>query len=272
MNQIEDYFPELNQKVLQSMAQGWANQFKIIKEIRLCRSIDAAYESKYVVILEHSEEPDHKEIRRFDSNLNFDAGSEFFCPSFENVYKTGPEYRFRHEWFFLWKNLQDEFPDFVDGNNSWSLFPAKLKKNKPKTSGKNGMFLCIEGTTWEDIRITLIDNEMVRVETPSKKGRFTYHQLGMQDKRRGDQPTQLWALLVLFAKNQGVISLQDYELSKDRLYKAGSNKTVLFDCAKRLNSHLKELFGIEESIYKAHYRKKRRYDTRIVFSDRTQVV
>jgi hypothetical protein len=267
-----NYFPKLSLEVLQSIAQGWAKQYKIVEKIRLCRCIDAEYKAKYVVVLEHSEEPDPEEIRRFTRNLYLDRKVDIFGPSFEEVYKTEPKFRFRDDWLFWWKKFDEDFPDFIDNARSWRLFPPQLIHTEPKTSGKNKVLLCKEGTVWEDIKITLVADDTVRIETPSVKRRFSYHELGMKGGSRGDQPTYLWALLVLFAENHGVISLEDYELSKERKYKAGSSKTMLFDSAKRLNRYLKELFGIEESIYKAHYRKKRQYETRILFSDQTQVV
>ena len=117
---------------------------------------------------------------------------------------------------------------------------------------------CEPGTKWEDIKITLIDYEVVRIETPQGSGRFSYHELNMSDKRSGNKPTLIWHLFKIFAKSQGNISPTnpDYD-------------PRLPDMAKRLNSHLQKLFGIKESIYKGHYKAEKGYKTKIVFSDQT---
>jgi len=120
------------------------------------------------------------------------------------------------------------------------------------------VFPCKRGTKWEDITITLIVNDTVRIETPQGEGRFTYHDLGMKDKRKGNQPTILWELVRLFAKNNGFISSQNPNYDPK-----------LPDTAKRLNYHLQKHFGINESIYTGHYKKEKGYRTKIKFYDRT---
>lgn len=146
------------------------------------------------------------------------------------------------------------------------------------------VFPCEPGTKWKDIKITLVENDTVRVETPQGKGLFTYHQLGMSDKRSGNKPTALWFLFTQFCKNQGLISPKDPGYIDD-----------LVKVASRLNIHLKKLFGINESIYTGHYKKLKGissdqekaphqdtkttskeprtvgYKTRIFFSDQTNV-
>ena len=114
------------------------------------------------------------------------------------------------------------------------------------------------GASWEDVTITLVANDMVTVKTPQGKGRFTYHALGMQDRRKGDQPGALWALFKLFAQNKGYITRQSIEYDR-----------TLTDTANRLNAHLKKVFKINERIYTGHYKKEKGYKTRIKFYDRT---
>jgi len=125
-----------------------------------------------------------------------------------------------------------------------------------KSAEQEKSFPCEPGTPWKDITMTLIANDTLRIKTPQSEGRFTYHELKMSDKRRGDKPTMLWELLKLFAKNQGFISSQNPNYDPK-----------LPDTAKRLNKHLKELFGIKDSIYQEHYKKEKGYRTRIKFSD-----
>ena len=147
------------------------------------------------------------------------------------------------------------------------------------------IFPCAPGTRWEEVRITLTDNETVRVKTPQGEGLFTYHQLGMSDRRVGNKPTVLWPLFKQFCENQGFISADGSEYFSN-----------IATTAKRLNAHLKKLFRINESIYEGHYKKLKKmysdheigpdqnietasrepgrkgYKTRIFFSDQTKVV
>ena len=134
---------------------------------------------------------------------------------------------------------------------------AKAAKEYP-TNEQKTIFPCEPGTKWEDVTITLVANDTVRIKTPQGEGRFSYHELGMSDKRSSGKNTALWALLKFFAKNGGFISSQNPNYDRD-----------LPDTTKRLNSHLKKLFGIEESIYTGHYKKVKGYKTRISFRDRT---
>jgi len=120
-------------------------------------------------------------------------------------------------------------------------------------------FPCKAGTKWEDVKITLTANDTVRIETPQGKGRYTYHELGMADGRPGDKPKEVWETLKLFASNHGIFPQKNQKV----------NEKNLVEKAKHLNSHLKKLFEIEESIFKYHYRKYRRYETKIKFSDQT---
>lgn len=133
------------------------------------------------------------------------------------------------------------------------------KSNKPKEVKP---FPCEAGTKWDDVKITLIaNNDTVKIETPQGKGRYTYHELGMAHMVSGE-PKKVWHTLVLFAINQGIFPQKNY----------GYHESVIKELpekAKRLNIHLKELFGIEESIFKHHYKKHRRYETKIKFSDQT---
>ncbi len=112
--------------------------------------------------------------------------------------------------------------------------------------------------TWEAVKITLISDDTVRIETPLGSGRFSYHEIGLNDKRSGDRPKKSWNMLKLFAAQHGKISRENTKYI-----------SVLPDTAKRLDYHLRDLFGIKERIYKGHYKKYKGYHTRIFFSDQT---
>jgi hypothetical protein len=122
------------------------------------------------------------------------------------------------------------------------------------------VLLCKPGTHWKDIKITLISNDTVRIKTPDWGKRFTYSELGLSDKRKGDKQTMLWELLKLFAQNNGFISSNNTEY-----------RPKLVDLTKRLNKHFKNIFGIDESIYVGHYKKEKGYRTKIMFSNQCSI-
>jgi hypothetical protein len=136
----------------------------------------------------------------------------------------------------------------------------KKYKLKPKDV-ETEVFPCSPGTKWEEVKVTLIENEAVRIETPLGISRFSYHELGMSDKRSANRPTMLWGLFKIFAKNQGYFSP-----TNDRYV------PKLPDTAKRLNKHLQDLFEINESIFTDHYKAEKGYRTKIFFSDQTTTV
>lgn len=89
---------------------------------------------------------------------------------------------------------------------------AMILRNPDSVSepnSKDELLPCKPGTKWEDISIWLVDNDMVRVGTPDGERLYTFHQLDMADGRKPNKPRQtLWPLLMLFAKNNGVISVK----------------------------------------------------------------
>ena len=134
----------------------------------------------------------------------------------------------------------------------------EVKDNK---SDRKGLLPCPPGTKWDKIKITLLSNETVLVEAPHGEDKFSYYELDLADGRKKKGCGVLWVLFSSFAENQGFISGQNSEYMSN-----------LTDNAKRLNTHLQQLFGIDESIYKAHYKKERGYRTKIIFSDATNVI
>jgi hypothetical protein len=159
-----------------------------------------------------------------------------------------------------------DLPRLDQGKSDHTSAEEPNKKEAVETSPEKSdnpeatkLFPCKEGTKWEDVKITLIASDTVRIETPNGKGRYTYHELGMADKRPGDKPKEVWETLKLFASNQGIFPQENQKV----------NEKNLVEKAKHLNAHLKKLFGIKERIYKHFYKKLRRYETKIKFSDQT---
>lgn len=173
----------------------------------------------------------------------------------EQTTPTGP-----HSWMampFTPKVSKASLKAYAERNGfkPKALFP-ELGRERGKQQ-KKPVFPCPEAR-WEDITLTLIADDTVRVKTPNGEGKFNYHKLELTDKRKGDQPTVLWPLLRLFIKERGTISSQ-----------TPNYNPKLPDTTKRLNRHLKELFGIKESIYTGHYKKENGYRLKFVVSDQT---
>ena len=116
----------------------------------------------------------------------------------------------------------------------------------------------IKVTRWEDITFEIKTDELVSVKTPTGKKRSHYSELGFADGRSKDRPNKTtWPLFLIFAKFDGEISPQNPYPGRN-----------LSDKARHLNKHLKEIFGIKDSIFiDSHYKKNRRYKTKFAISD-----
>jgi hypothetical protein len=150
-------------------------------------------------------------------------------------------------------------------------FSLTSTEEKPEKTNKE-LLPCKRGTRWEDVKITLIENGAVKIETPEGSRRFSYHELGLANIKSG-KPKIGWHILKLFAIYSGRLDDQIEESAKRILlndfnidyYRKLPNYT------KRLNKHLKEFFGIKDSIFKYHYKKSKAYITKIIFSDRRYI-
>ena len=170
-------------------------------------------------------------------------------PSFQkSVSKTNHEDNFHKKWFCVFKRPDEKLsePFVLTKQPSWILFP-KVESTEKTFELSKGVFPCKPGTTWQDVTITLLAHDLVRIKTPEGEDRVTYHQLGMADKRKGDTPTILWETLKVLLINKGTVSRENIEYN-----------SKLPDNFKRLNNHLKELFQIDESAF-PHYKKEKGY-------------
>lgn len=188
-------------------------------------------------------------------------GTRFF-----SVYQEKPGNNFQDEWFFATKKPHERLPIGAKGDEPYIILHDSKAHDPIKHSDIGGqksqssavLIPCKPGTKWRDITITLVADDMVEIVGPEISGRFTFHKLGMDDKRKGDKPKAMWALFKSFAENQGFISRKNFEYDRR-----------LPDNARLLNKHLQSIFGIEGSIYTGHYKKEKGYRTKIKFRDRT---
>ena len=108
-----------------------------------------------------------------------------------------------------------------------------------------------------------MDARNVKIDTPHGQGSYHFAELGFKDKRANPpRPSELWMLLLLFAKNHGIVTLRD----ATNIF--GQNKNIK-SMISRLNKQLQGLFGIKvRPITKKHPH----YKAALIFSDQTIVV
>jgi len=138
-------------------------------------------------------------LEAFPENAQFDA-AEAIGQEFAEKYLNELRKGIRTECIY-WREHVLEFKKIhgLDQPDERRDFAAQQKT----------VFPCKPGTPWEDITMTLVADNMVRIKTPQGEDRFTYYKLKMSDERSGNKPTILWELVRLFAKNNGFISSQN---------------------------------------------------------------
>lgn len=101
---------------------------------------------------------------------------------------------------------------------------------------------------------------MIRVETPAGDKMYTVSHFGLNDKRSPSKRTMVWDLLKLFCEHHGEIKPEGIKYDR-----------CLPDTAKRLNTFLKDKFGIKDSIYTDPYKKAHGYFSKKFFSNDTEI-
>ena len=246
------------------------SQHELMEYDRLCMCVDRSTWAQYQAQYRSAAISYERLWLATEPNLRKKRYPKLVTADFANVYEWPPKDNYLEEWRFIVKFKNAELNADIRTDEPhvvlWEREPQareipndKYKSNNPE---KIKPFPCEAGTKWKDVKITLIANDTVRIETPQGKGRYTYHVLKMADGRPGDKPKEVWATLKQFAKNQGIIPPKNHNYREPPI-------KALPEKAKHLNSHLKKLFRIKESIFKYHYKKHKRYETQIIFSDQT---
>jgi len=206
----------------------------------------------------------------FDESLCF----EILMPEglFESVYKIQP---IPGNWREDWRVSLSRDPDIISTLNGpyYVLFPSAnkaIKEGKRLEDGSRkviensdaiekkppSLLPCDPGANWEDISITFTSNDQVRIKTPQGEERYNYAQIGMASKKNTETKTRDWVLLRLFAENYGAMNSEDIDKYKNIFQGAGKDPYKTFmNQTKLLNKFLKNLFGINHSIYIGHYKK-----------------
>ena len=111
--------------------------------------------------------------------------------------------------------------------------------------------------SWDEITITLLATDMVEVSCRRKKMKLTYHELGMKDVRKGDQPKAMWWFLVLLIKENGFISRQTEDYNPK-----------MTDTVKGFKRQMKKFFEIDNDVI-SHYKTNKGYKAFFQVADKT---
>lgn len=279
-----DTFPDLRFDTLQKHALTWVVELEK-KEIHV-ENI-SLYPSPHNSSLPHEkrfmlhfdipqlENPDRGEalvFHKFWSHLADSCFNEIEERRLAEVYKTSPPDRFLSlQWIFTRTHQSSEKGEYISYRNKmkekcWVLYPSGKDMPEQLPKGTDASILrCAPGTKWNRIKITLLSDDVIKIDTPHLSGRrFHYAELGFKDGRSGGDPSKLWTYLKAFAREHGCISPTSTSDSNAK------EKLVVY--ASKLNKHLQNLFGIKGNIYEEPYKNKHQYKTKIFFSDETQVV
>ncbi|MGD8389839.1 MAG: hypothetical protein PVG49_22015 [Desulfobacteraceae bacterium] len=275
----QDLFPDLNLSVLQAEARGWQHRLendqgiKSIRRITLHRCIDPKWsgsgKARYVVVFHGLDSPyahspetiriaegDQSDRMKFMSAVAFDAGASMISSTLMTAYREDPEPRFRDEWDLVAVGQGERLPYWAD---------PVFEQLWPVEEEERSILRCPPGTEWKEIKFTLLSHEMIFVETPAGAGRFTYHELGLSDKRKGDQALAAWTVLGKLCIGHGSASAQDIKATVQK-------KSEPKDIIRRLNDKLQGLFGIQGERAVTWDRESRGYKSRIFLSNKTHTL
>lgn len=133
---------------------------------------------------------------------------------------------------------------------------GRLPLEENKNPNKPSFFPADPGTKWNEVIISLIDLNKVKISMNGREKIFTYKQMQMVDKRNNNDSKISWKLLVRFLLNEGVIH-NDFD------YK-------FIDGIKLFKSDMKNLFNIDEELI-PHYKKAKKYKVNFMAHNRSKI-
>jgi hypothetical protein len=117
--------------------------------------------------------------------------------------------------------------------------PTAQQKNKEP-------FSQMPDLRWDDITITFVSNDSVKIQARNKAKTFLYADLGFRDARKGDLPTKAWDFLELLAEKGGQIDFNTLRSSRRA------------SLGERENSEAAQCFNAKNKIRVRELRKKLR--------------
>ncbi len=137
----------------------------------------------------------------------------------------------------IYKKIEESHPipkiqDRVSDSGAIETKPTDIDK-------AFGLLDHIEGLSWDEITITLISFESIRIAARDFKQTYHFSELDMKDRRSSEKADSNWILLSLFAKKNGTVTYTDI----DSTQKYSSPKKAV----ATLQNKLKQLIGLKDN-------------------------
>lgn len=115
-----------------------------------------------------------------------------------------------------------------------SIVPEKQDVQKTSAKVKDVPFTTLSGAQWNEVKISFIDDENVKISIRDKIEKKHYSQIGFKDNRSNNKPVKSWYILLDFREKE---SLKFSQNNKSKIEKG------IQDLRKRLRAY----FGIQEN-------------------------
>ena len=116
----------------------------------------------------------------------------------------------------------------------------------------------IKASSWDEVQITFVSNESIRIQAGDLDKPFSYAELGFKDGRKVDTPDTRWRTLQKLAQH-GEIS---WETDTDQKIRNIAQKAI-----QDIRKKLKEITGLEDDPFEP-YRKVKAYRPKFKLVDK----
>ncbi len=140
-----------------------------------------------------------------------------------------------------------------------NLVTSQLAEAQSAQSGSVKKFPPLDGLRWNEVRITFVSDDAIRIEARAIFKRFHFAEIGFKDGRTPGRPNRIWGLLSELAKRDGTI-----EPAAGRRYTGVQDAGK--DAFKELRKCLRAIMSITDDPF-FEYRKVKAYKTRFVLAD-----
>ena len=128
--------------------------------------------------------------------------------------------------------------------------PSPRDKNAERPIAQ---FLSPPGLRWEEVTITFISDDSIKVEARGHTEKYTFAEIGFKDRRKGDLPDTRWGTLKTIAEHEGEVPWKA-NLTQEQRHQL---KKIVSDLRKRL----KALMQIDDDPFEP-YRTANAYKTK----------
>ena len=197
-------------------------------------------------------------IRSEKYSVIFGELDEFLNTKNINLDRDSADYQFLARRFVETKIKAITHKIKIIRGGSFEYSSESDNKDKAQNTIKTNCFQKMEGLSWERVYFNILSNEMIEIKAEECKGRYTYHDLGFKDARKGDDHNKLWGVLLAFGNQGGSIDWESCHQIKD--------ENQLKKDVQRIGKQLKGFIGIDNSPFNT-YHKTRGYEAKFSFKD-----